>query len=580
MWRLFGEIVGIKELRSLTIFFILNAVVEGITLILLYPFLRAFLTGQGDLTTWLIVVVVMGAACLSTGVYAEMRSYRISVYEVCDTLIDRIATHVLKLPLGWHTAERQGAVASAVSREISTLSHIASIIIPKLVTAFGIPAVMLVALVFINWKLALVMIASVPFLWLVWRWMQRRSIRASEIETRAAQIAAGRMIEFAQLQPILRATGHNAAGWQPLQEALATEDEATQESLRVKGSPVHLYTFILILTFAALFALGAHFVVGGSLDPIAFLAIMVIATRMFDPLTQTVMFSTEIHNSLVALREMHAIISAELLDEPSGETAVYELPNTDIAMENVSFGYAKDKPVLQNISFTAKTGTMTALVGASGCGKSTMLRLLARFWDVNAGRVTIGGVDVREIPTEVLMRHISMVFQDVYLFDTTIRENVKMAKPDATEEELAAAAKAARLDEVIARLPDGWDTQVGQGGLKLSGGERQRVSIARAFMKDAPILLLDEITSALDGENEAAITAVMKDLTKGRTVVVVAHRLSTIRDADQVVVLQSPAVGEAATIAQLGKPGELASQTGPYREFVEASSAAHRWRLA
>ena len=222
---------------------------------------------------------------------------------------------------------------------------------------------------------------------------------------------------------------------------------------------------------------------------------------------------------------------------------------------------------------------MTALVGPSGCGKSTMLRLIARFWDLDSGSVQIGGADVRNIPTPTLMRNISMVFQDVYLFDTTIRENVRMARPDATDAELEAAARAARLDQVIASLPDGWDTQVGQGGLKLSGGERQRVSIARAFIKDAPILLLDEITSALDGENEAAITAVMKELTRGRTVIVVAHRLSTIRDADQVIVFgkldDDPTNGYG--IVESGTFPELADAGGPFSNFIAASTSAKRW---
>ncbi|MDO5726410.1 MAG: ABC transporter ATP-binding protein [Bowdeniella nasicola] len=575
MWKLFGDIVGVRELGSLTGVFIITAIIEGVTLVLLYPFLRAFLSGDPHTWYWLLAVIIMALATFGTGVYAQVRSYRISVYEVCDRLIERIATHVLQLPLGWHTAARQGAFASAVSREINTLSHIASIVIPNIVTAFGIPLVMTVALFFFHWQLAAIILVAIPPLIVVWRWMRRRSIAAHAMETRAAQVAAGRLIEYAQLQPILRATGHSERAWEPLERALSDEDIATRASLRSKRRPVQVYTFILIVVFAALIGLGAHFVLTDALDPIAYLAMMVIATRMFDPLTKTVLYATEMHNSLVALRAIHAILSADLLPEVTGDQAVTTLEDTDITFENVTFGYQAGNPVLADISFRADTGTMTALVGPSGSGKSTILRLLARFWDVDEGAVRIGGVDVRDIPTAVLMRHISMVFQDVYLFDTTIAENVRMANPEASDAELIAAARAARLDDVIDRLPDGWDTRVGQGGLKLSGGERQRVSIARAFLKNAPILLLDEITSALDGENEAAITAVMRELTNNRTVIVVAHRLSTIRDADQVIVLQHE-VGAPGTIAQRGAPATLAAQAGPYRQFVDASSAAHR----
>ena len=220
---------------------------------------------------------------------------------------------------------------------------------------------------------------------------------------------------------------------------------------------------------------------------------------------------------------------------------------------------------------------MTALVGPSGAGKSTILRLAARFWDVDDGTVTIGGAPVRSMRASTIMGMTSMVFQDVYLFDTTIRENLRIARPEATDAELAEAARRARLDRVIEALPHGWDTQVGPGGLSLSGGERQRVAIARAFVKDAPILLLDEITSALDGENESAITEVVRELSEGRTVIVVAHRLSTVRQADEVVFLEPSQAG--ARVAQRGTPQELAAVPGPFREFIEASTASSRWHI-
>ena len=234
--------------------------------------------------------------------------------------------------------------------------------------------------------------------------------------------------------------------------------------------------------------------------------------------------------------------------------------------------------MLRDVSFEAEPGTVTAIVGPSGAGKSTVLRLAARFWDVGAGAVRVGGVDVRDMASAELMAMTSMVFQDVYLFDTTIRENLRIARPDATDGELARAARRARLDTVIEALPNGWDTRVGPGGLSLSGGERQRVAIARAFIKDAPILLLDEITSALDGENESAITEIIRELSHGRTVMMVAHRLSTIRRADEVVFLE-PADG-GARIVQRGAPTELAVVPGPFRDFVEASGTASRWHLA
>lgn len=576
MLKLLGQVVGVRELRILTALFALAAVVEGITLALMIPFLRAFLTGSETTMMWLAIVCVLGFLFLILQSYTMMRSLRISVYDVCDALIDRIADRVLKLPLGWFNAEREAAIASAMSREINTLSHLASIILPAIINSFVVPGVMLIAVLFVDWTLAVIMLITIPLLALVWRMMRVAATRASEIETDAAVTAAGRLIEFARLQPVLRATGVTKKGWSRLDVALDTEDVAVRDALAVKGRPAGIFALILQVAFAVVLALGLANVMGQRLDAVAFLAIMVVVARMIGPLSQSVLYASEIHNSVVALEAIVDIMFAETLPEPDTH-AVTEIPSMDVAFHNVTFGYKSTKPVLENITLEADAGTVTALVGPSGSGKSTILRLIGRFWDVDAGSVTIGGVDVRTIPTEKLMELTSMVFQDVYLFDTTIRENVRMARPDATDEELELAAREARLDHVISTLPDGWDTVVGQGGLKLSGGERQRVSIARAFIKDAPILLLDEITSALDGENEAAITAVMKKLARGRTVFVVAHRLSTVRDADQIIVLRQQENGGPSRIAEAGSPHELLDEGGLYSDFVEASSAAGRW---
>ncbi|APT91100.1 ABC transporter ATP-binding protein [Corynebacterium sphenisci DSM 44792] len=578
MMTLLADLVGVREVRSLIALYAVAAVLEGVTLALLIPFLRAFLDDSGaGAGGWLVALCATGVAFLVLQSAAMVRSYRISVYDVCDALIVRIADRVLELPLGWFTAEREARIASAVSREINTLSHIASIVLPNIISALGVPAVMLIAVALVDWTLAAVMlIAVLPLAW-IWARMRRAATEASEIETAAATGAAGRLIEYARLQPVLRATGLTRRGWASLDDALAEEDVAVRRALTVKGRPAMGFTLVLYATFAALIALGLAHVLDRRLDAVAYLAVMVITARMLGPLTQAVLFSSEIHNAAVALRAIHSIVFAEPLPEPEPAEA-REPAGTEVAFSGVRFGYDPAAPVLDGVDFTAPAGTMTALVGPSGSGKSTILRLIGRFWDVDAGAVTVGGVDVREIPTRRLMELTSMVFQDVYLFDTTIRENVRLARPGATDAELDAAARAARLDQVIEALPDGWDTQVGQGGLKLSGGERQRVSIARAFVKDAPILLLDEITSALDGENEAAITSVMRELTRGRTVFLVAHRLSTVRDADQILVLQPDPSG-AARIAERGTPAGLIAAGGRYAEFAEASSAAGRWRF-
>ena len=576
MWSLLTRIVNAAEMRTITAWFAASAVLQGLTLALMIPFLRALYSRSESLTAWLIAVVLMGVSTVVVDTTAMHRSYRVSVFEVCDTMIDRIAEHVLTLPLGWFSAEREAAVVNATSKEVNTLSHLASMVIPNLCNAFIVPLVMVVATAVVEWPLALIMAATIIPLILAWRLMGAATTRANEMEDRTSSAAAGRLVEFARLQPVLRATGVTKTGWEPVRASLEADSESTLDGLRVKGRPGQYFNLIVNIAFALVTAVGLSRVSGHRLDVVGYLAIMAVTARTLLPLTKAALYASEADNAKVALRAVGDILDARPLPDPEPGQEI-EPRGTTSALNDVSFSYDAGRPVLAGVSMTARQGRVTALVGPSGAGKSTILRLAARFWDVDDGTVTIGGAPVRSMRTSTIMGMTSMVFQDVYLFDTTIRENLRIARPRATDAELAEAARRARLDRVIEALPHGWDTQVGPGGLSLSGGERQRVAIARAFVKDAPILLLDEITSALDGENESAITEVVRELSEGRTVIVVAHRLSTVRQADEVVFLEPTQAG--ARVAQCGTPRELAAVPGPFREFIEASTASLRWHI-
>ncbi|WP_314874783.1 ABC transporter ATP-binding protein [Actinomyces oris] len=577
MWKLLTRVVNAAEMRTIIAWFVASAVLQGLTLALMIPFLRALYSRSQFLTAWLIAVVVMAVSAALVETIAMHRSYRVSVFEVCDTMIDRVADHVLTLPLGWFSAEREAAVVNATSKEVNTLSHLASMVIPNLCNAFIVPLVMLGATAIIEWPLALIMAAAIVPLVLTWRLMGAATTRANEMEDRTSSAAAGRLVEFARLQPVLRATGATKTGWAPVQAALEADSASTLDGLRVKGRPGQYFNLIVNVAFALVMAMGLARVSGHRLDVVAYLAIMAVTARTLLPLTKAAMYGSEADNAKVALRAVGDILDARPLSDPEPGQEI-EPRGTTIALNDVSFSYDAGRPVLAGVSLSAPQGRVTALVGPSGAGKSTILRLAARFWDVDDGTVTIGGAPVRSMRASTIMGMTSMVFQDVYLFDTTIRENLRIARPEATDAELAEAARRARLDRVIEALPHGWDTQVGPGGLSLSGGERQRVAIARAFVKDAPILLLDEITSALDGENESAITEVVRELSEGRTVIVVAHRLSTVRQADEVVFLEPTQAG--ARVAQRGTPQELAAVPGPFREFIEASTASSRWHIS
>ena len=576
MWKLLTRVVNAAEMRTIIAWFVASAVLQGLTLALMIPFLRALYSRSQFLTAWLIAVVVMAVSAALVETIAMHRSYRVSVFEVCDTMIDRVADHVLTLPLGWFSAEREAAVVNATSKEVNTLSHLASMVIPNLCNAFIVPLVMLGATAVVEWPLALIMAAAIVPLVLTWRLMGAATTRANEMEDRTSSAAAGRLVEFARLQPVLRATGATKTGWAPVRAALEADSASTLDGLRVKGRPGQYFNLIVNIAFALVMAVGLARVSGHRLDVVGYLAIMAVTARTLLPLTKAAMYGSEADNAKVALRAVGDILDARPLSDPEPGQEI-EPRGTTIALNDVSFSYDAGRPVLAGVSLSARQGRVTALVGPSGAGKSTILRLAARFWDVDDGTVTIGGAPVRSMRASTIMGMTSMVFQDVYLFDTTIRENLRIARPEATDAELADAARRARLDRVIEALPHGWDTQVGPGGLSLSGGERQRVAIARAFVKDAPILLLDEITSALDGENESAITEVVRELSEGRTVIVVAHRLSTVRQADEVVFLEPTQAG--ARVAQRGTPQELAAVPGPFREFIEASTTSSRWHI-
>lgn len=553
------------------------AVLQGLTFVAMIPFLRAYLSGDpATALPWLWLLLGLAAATFLLQFLTLYRSHRVSVVDVCGNLIHKIGKKVAGLRLGWFTATTPGEVASLTSTQANVLSHLGSIVLPGLLGATVVPATVLVALLFVDWRMALVLGLAVPAGWLVWHWGLKVLKAEQDQEPALVAASAGRLIEYAQLQPVLRARGLHGTAWRPLGRTLSEEDTAMTRLLQLQGPPLGASALVAQTLFTAVLAVGLWLALGGSLDVPTFLAIALLSTRFTTPLSQALLYQGEVQKAGIALQEMGRVLDEPTL--PEG-TAPQPLTSHDIEFHDVGFAYDASRPLLDGFSLRAPQGRITALVGPSGCGKSTCQKLVARFWDVDSGRITIGGVDVREMPTEQLMGMVSMVFQDVYLFDTTILENVRLARPHASDEEVAEAVRRARLDSVVARLPEGLQTRVGEGGLRLSGGERQRVSIARAFLKDSPILLLDEITSALDAENEALLTRTLAELSEGRTVVVIAHRLTTIMNADSVAVLSGREKGAATRIVEQGSPDELVASGGLFADLVADSQAVSRWRL-
>lgn len=552
-----------RPLRRTVTLMTATAITEGLSYALLVPLLRAlFGSTPDDAWPWLIA---FGAAI---ALYAALRYISdLSGFLVGTTLLrgmyHRLGDHLARLPIGWYEAGRLGEVSVLASRGVlqamSVIAHLLAPFISASVTPLTIVAVMLA----FNWQLGLAASAAVPIVAAIQLWTAR-SMAAGDAERAARDDeATGRVIEYLQAQPALRAGGRSAERFQLLDDSLREVERASRRStLSALPGAVGL-TLTVQAMFTALLALGAYLALDGDIGVVEVLTILVLAARCADPLLSLSDIGGRLRGARSVLARLDEVLRTEPLPEPNEPV---QPAGHALEFESVTFRRG-ERTVFDDASLSVPQGRRLAVVGPSGAGKSTLLQLLARFYDVDAGAVRVGGVDVRAIDTEVLMAQFSIVFQDVYLFGGTIEENIRIGRPDADEAEVRAAATAARLDEVIERLPAGWATHVGEGGALLSGGERQRVSIARALLKDAPIVLLDEVTSALDPVNEAAVHDGVERLMAGRTVVMVAHRMRTVQRADHVVFL------DGGRIVEEGSHDELLRLGGRYADFWNVSLA-------
>ncbi|GAA3141909.1 ABC transporter ATP-binding protein [Planomonospora alba] len=539
------------------------AVAEGLSYALLVPVLRALLGGDpAGAGPWL---TAFGAA---VALYAVLRyASDLSGFRIGTTMLrglyHRLGEHLARLPLGWYGADRVGEVSVLAGRGLlsamSVIAHLLAPFVSACVTPLTIVAVMLA----FDWRLGLAALAAAPVVAAVQVWTARSTAAVDAERHERDRQAAGRVVEYLQAQPVLRAGGRTAERFTLLDDALRELQRTSRRGVLATLPGAVGLTLVVQAVFTAVLVLGARLALGGSIGAAEVLAVLVLAARCADPLLSL----SDIGGGLRAARSELVRLDAVLRTAPLPEPRRPQRPaGFGLEFDSVTFRHG-DRTVIDGLSLSVPQGQRLAVVGPSGAGKSTLLQLLARFHDVDAGAVRIGGVDVRAISTETLMAQIAVVFQDVYLFDGTIEENVRLGRPGAGAAEVRAAAAAARLDEVVERLPGGWAANVGEGGALLSGGERQRVAIARALLKDAPVVLLDEVTSALDPVNEAAVHEGIERLVAGRTVVMVAHRMRTVRRADRVVFL------DRGRIVEEGGHDELLRRGGRYAAFWDISTA-------
>ncbi|MEV0649572.1 ABC transporter ATP-binding protein [Phytomonospora sp. NPDC050363] len=538
-----------------------TAIVEGLSYALLVPLLRAlFGDDPAKAGPWL---AAFGAA---VALYAVLR-YRsdLAGFRVGTSLLrgmyHRLGDHLARLPIGWFSDNRVGELSVTAGRGLLQAMGVAAHLLAPFISACVTPLTIVAVMLAFNWQMGLAALLAVPLVAGIQVWTGRSTAAADAESAERDREATGRVIEYLQAQPVLRAGGRTAERFSMLDDSLREVRRSSRRATLSSLPGVLGLTLTVQAVFTGLLALGAYLALGGSIGAAEVLVILVLAARCADPLLSLSDIGGKMRGARSELARLDTVLSTPPLPE-AGEPL--RPAGHGLEFDAVTFAH-NGRTVIDGLSLTVPQGRRLAVVGPSGAGKSTMLQLLARFYDVDGGAVRVGGTDVREIGTEDLMRHIAIVFQDVYLFDGTIEENVRLGRPDADEAAVRAAATAAGLDEVIERLPGGWAADVGEGGARLSGGERQRVSIARALLKDAPIVLLDEVTSALDPVAEAAVHRGVERLMAGRTVVMVAHRLRTVRRADRIVFL------DGGRVVEEGDHDELLSRGGRYADFWSGS---------
>ena len=513
-----------------------------------------------------IMTVVLFIIVFCTQWLQYNKTYTVAYEESANRRIV-LAEKLRRLPLSFFGQKNLSDLTTTIMGDCTALERVFSNALPQLFGTIFMFIITAIGLLVMDWRLGLCIVIPVPVAALVVFAARKAQAKAESANMDAKRAAYDGVQEYLDTIQELKSCSREEylAG---LEKKLDYVVKCSFRNEIAPGAATTTAQFILRFGLVAVLLVGGYLVAAGSLTIPMFILYLIFAGRIYDPFTSCFMLMAEVFSSLVSVKRM------EQIDEAPEQTgsSVCNNKGFDIEFKDVHFSY-NEEPVLKGVSFTAKQGEVTALVGPSGSGKSTASKLAARFWDADSGKITLGGVDVKSVEPETLFKNFAIVFQDVLLFDETVMENIRLGRSGATDEEVKAAAKAARCDEFIRKLPQGYQTMIGENGSTLSGGERQRISIARALLKDAPVILLDEATASLDVENESAVQEALSRLLQGKTVLVIAHRMRTVAGADHVVVLEN------GHVAQQGTPEKLMEQGGLYKRMVELQRETAQWKL-
>lgn len=480
-----------------------------------------------------------------------------------------IADHLRKLSMGFFNARDPGAIGAYLINDYANIEFIFTHLVPQAIGAMATPTFLLLTLATQSWRMALAAALVIP-LSIPFTFVSRAIIRFFGKRHQQVKVeAASRMLEYVQGMRLIKAFNLVGTKFERL-ENVFRRLKALSIKLEASGGPtVLLSSFVLHSGQTLIILLGLTYLFAGTLPLPVYIMFLILGVRVYEPLIQAFIFLAELNYYKISVDRIEDLRKTPAL---TGTRPELQPASYDVVFEDVSFHYL-DNDVLKHIDLTIPERSLVAFVGPSGSGKTTMTRLIARFWDVTDGRITLGGHDLREYDPATVLASVSMVFQDVYLFNDTVLNNIRVGKTEATEEEIIAAAKAARCHDFVQKLPNGYETMVGEGGSTLSGGEKQRISIARAMLKDAPIVLLDEATASLDPENELYIQQAIDGLVQEKTVVVIAHRLNTVVDADKIVILEEGRIVEQGTHDELMRAGRL------YRRMWDEQQKVRAWKF-